>query len=363
MPGALFTPLKIRSVDIPNRVVVSPMCMYSAQDGLPTDWHKIHLGSRAVGGAGLVIVEATAISPVGRITPGDLGLWSDDHVAAFRPIVEFIAAQGSVPGIQIAHAGRKSGRTLPWEGNKPIPAEIWGHIPAPSAIAFEPSWQTPVAMDEAAIEALVRDFAAATCRAFEAGFKVVEAHFAHGYLLHEFLSPISNRRDDQFGGTLENRARVPLMVVRAMREAWPEHLPLFVRLSIVDWLEGGLTLDDTIQFATWLKEAGVDLVDCSSGAIAPGENIPTSAGYHAPMTKEIRSRAGIATGVVGMITDPRMADAFIEDGTADLVFLARAMLQNPYWARDAAELLGAENALDIPIQYRRAIAGLARRTK
>lgn len=356
MSSALFDPLRLRAVELPNRVVVSPMCMYSAQDGLPNAFHLVHLGSRAVGGAGLIIAEATGVTPDARITPGDLGLWSDAHVDAFRPITAFIDAQGSVPGIQLAHAGRKAGRTVPWEGNQPIPIDQWGPLLAPTAIPFEPNWQTPVPMDEAAMDQVVADFAAATHRAVSAGFKVIEAHFAHGYLAHEFLSPLSNHRDDRFGGSLENRARFPLRIVHAMREALPADLPLFVRLSVVDWAEGGLTLNDTVALAEWLKDAGADLIDCSSGANVPGEIAPSTPGYHSEMAARIRTETGIATGVVGLISDPEMANGFVANGTADLIFLARAMLRNPYWARDAAETLGVDNPIPVPIQYRRAIA-------
>jgi 2,4-dienoyl-CoA reductase-like NADH-dependent reductase (Old Yellow Enzyme family) len=359
----LFSPLIIRSLQIPNRIAMSPMCMYSCVDGFATDWHLVHLGSRAVGGVGLVVAEATAVSPAGRITTGDLGLWSDAHTEALKPVTRFIAAMGAVPAIQLAHAGRKGGRTPPWEGNAPVPQEEWGRLPAPSPIAFQPDWHAPEEMDEAAIERVVDEFAAATRRAYAAGFKAVEAHFAHGYLMHQFLSPLSNRRTDQYGGSLENRARVPLMVARAMRANWPDELPLLVRLSTVDWAEGGLDLEQTITFAGWLKDSGVDLVDCSSGAVVPGEQVPVAPGYHAPMAREIRTRAGIATGVVGLVVDPELAESMISDGTADLVFLARALLRDAYWARHAAERLGAENPIPIPVQYRRAIARMAGRTQ
>lgn len=362
MPSPLFSSLMLRSVELRNRIVVSPMCMYSCTDGLANAWHMVHLGSRAVGGAGLVIAEMTAVSPNGRITPGDLGLWSDAHAEALAPIAEFITSQGSVPGIQLAHAGRKAGRSVPWEGNVPLGVETWGHLEAPSALAFSPDWQTPVEMSEADIERRAREFGAATRRAAQAGFKVVEAHCAHGYLLHEFLSPLSNRRSDRFGGSLENRARAPLMFIRAMRENWPSDLPLFVRLSVVDWVEGGLDLEQSLTFAQWLKEAGVDLIDCSSGAVVPDEKIPAAPGYHAAFSQPIRTRVGIPTGVVGLITEPLQAEALIRDGAADLVCLARAMLKDAYWPRHAAEVLGAENAVAIPIQYRRAVAAMARRT-
>ncbi|MEP9386036.1 NADH:flavin oxidoreductase/NADH oxidase [Mesorhizobium sp. KR9-304] len=359
----LFTPLSLRSVTVPNRIVMSPMCMYTCRDGIPGDWHKIHLGSRAAGGVGMVVLEATAVSPVARITPGDLGLWSDEHVRALEPIAALISAAGSVPAIQLAHAGRKGGRTIPWDGNAPIAEEQWGKLPAPSALPFQPDWNTPEEMDEAAIARMVEDFAAATRRACRAGFRAIEAHFAHGYLLHEFFSPLANKRTDRFGGSFEGRAAVPIMVVRAMRAAMPDELPLMVRLSIVDWTEGGITLEDTIRLASMMKDEGVDLVDCSSGAVVPGEQAPVEPGYHAPMTREIRARTGLATGVVGLITEPEMAERFISDGAADLVFLARALLRDPYWPRMAAHVLGAENAIEIPIQYRRAVARMGGRTQ
>lgn len=359
----LFSPLSLRSVTVPNRIVMSPMCMYSCVDGIPGDWHKVHLGSRAAGGVGMITLEATAVTAIGRITPGDLGLWSDAHARALEPIVALIEAQGSVPAIQLAHAGRKAGRTIPWEGNAPIAEAAWGKLPAPSAIPFQPDWNTPEAMDEQAILRLAEDFAAATRRAVKAGFKVIEAHFAHGYLVHQFFSPLSNKRTDAFGGTLEKRAAVPLMVIRAMRAAMPDDLPLIARLSIVDWVEGGVTLEDTISLVAWMKQEGVDLVDCSSGAVVPGEVIPIEPGYHGPMTREIRERTGVMTGVVGLITDPRMANGFIADGTADLVFLARALLRDAYWPRMAAAVLEAENPIPLPIQYRRAVARMAGRTQ
>jgi 2,4-dienoyl-CoA reductase-like NADH-dependent reductase (Old Yellow Enzyme family) len=363
MSSQLFSPLRARSVDLRNRIVVSPMCMYSCTDGLANAWHLVHLGSRAVGGAGLVMAEMTAVAARGRITPGDLGLWSDAHAEALAPVAAFISQQGSVPGIQLAHAGRKAGRSVPWDGNIPISAEQWGVLQAPSALPFTEGWQTPHEMDEEAIALLAANFGAAARRAAQAGFKVIEAHGAHGYLLHEFLSPLSNRRTDRFGGSLENRARAPLMVIRAMRENFPQELPVIVRLSVVDWAEGGLDLEQSVIFAQWLKEAGVDLIDCSSGAVVPDEAIPLAPGYHSGFSQAIRSRVGVATGVVGLITEPQQAETLVSNGSADLIFLARAMLKDAYWPRHAAEILGAKNAVEIPIQYRRAVAAMARRTQ
>ena len=356
---SLFSSLQLREIVIPNRIAVSPMCTYSASgDGIPWDWHKVHLGSRAAGGAGLVFLEATAVSPDGRITPGCLGLWSEKHIEAYLPITEFISRSGSIPGIQLSHAGRKSGRSLPWEGNSPLQPEQWGPIMAPSAVPYRQDWNTPTAMSEADIFRVVAEFGDAAGRAHQAGFQVLEAHFAHGYLLHQFLSPLANFRSDQFGGSLKNRARFMLLTVRAMREAWPTHLPLFIRLSVIDWAPGGLDLEQTIQVVHWLKEEGVDLIDCSSGAVVPGETVPAKPMYHAEMTREIRTRADIPTGAVGRITRPDEADHLIRSGTADLVLIGRAMLQDPYWPRQAERELQAENPLLIPRPYRRAVEGL-----
>jgi 2,4-dienoyl-CoA reductase-like NADH-dependent reductase (Old Yellow Enzyme family) len=363
MSSQLFSSLRIRSLELRNRIVVSPMCMYSCTDGLANAWHLVHLGSRAVGGAGAVIAEMTAVAPGGRITPGDLGLWSDAHAEALAPVAAFITQQGSVPGIQLAHAGRKAGRTVPWEGNIPISTESWGALQAPSALPFTAGWQTPQEMTEEQITRLAADFGAAARRAAQAGFKVVEAHCAHGYLLHEFLSPLSNRRTDRFGGSLENRARAPLMMIRAMRENFPQDLPVFVRLSVVDWADGGLDLEQSLVFAQWLKEAGVDLIDCSSGAVVPDETVPLAPGYHSRFSRAIRSQVGIPTGVVGLITEPQQAETLVSEGAADLIFLARAMLKDAYWPRHAAEVLGAENAVAIPVQYRRAVAAMARKSQ
>jgi 2,4-dienoyl-CoA reductase-like NADH-dependent reductase (Old Yellow Enzyme family) len=363
MSSKLFSSLNLRSLEFRNRIVMSPMCMYSCTDGLANAWHLVHLGSRAVGGAGLVMAEMTAVTARGRITPGDLGLWSDAHAEALAPVAAFITQQGSIPGIQLAHAGRKAGRSVPWEGNIPLDVQTWGPLQAPSAVPFTEGWQTPDEMNEEEISSLAEAFGAAARRAARAGFKVVEAHCAHGYLLHEFLSPLSNQRTDRFGGSLENRARAPLMMIRAMRENWPQELPLFVRLSVVDWVEGGLDLEQSVRFAQWLKDIGVDLVDCSSGAVVPNEAIPLAPGYHAKFSQAIRARAGIATGVVGLVTEPQQAEALVHDGSADLIFLARAMLKDAYWPRHAAEVLGAENAVSIPVQYRRAVAAMTRRTQ
>lgn len=362
MPS-LFEPFALRGVTLANRIMMSPMCMYACRDGIGGDWQLVHLGSRASGGVGLVMAEATGVSAIGRITDGCLGMWSRAHAEAMKPAAAFIASQGSVPGIQLGHAGRKAGRTIPWAGNRPLPVEEWGRILAPSAIAFEDGWQVPKAMDENDMDRVEAEFAEAVKLSVAAGFRVIEAHAAHGYLLHEFLSPLANRRDDRYGGTLENRARFPLRVVRAMRAALPDELPLFVRLSTVDWAAGGLTIDETVELCRWLRAEGADLIDVSSGAVVPGEKIPAAPGYHAPFARRIRAEAGIATGVVGMITDPRQAQALLDEGAGDLVVLGRALLRDAYWPRQAAEALGAENGLPLPIAYRRAVTGMAKGTQ
>ena len=352
--STLFSPFKLRELVFPNRVVMSPMCQYAAADGLAQPWHMTHLGSRAIGGAGLIMAEATAVSPEGRLSPEDLGIWSDLHAEALRPVTDFIRGCGAVPGIQLAHGGRKSARFRPWDGNGPLtPNRGWPLI-GPSAVAFDEGWQVPVEMDAGEIARIVDAFRAGARRALAAGFDVIEGHFAHGYLLHSFLSPLSNKRTDQYGGSLENRARLPLMVARALREEWPTHLPVFVRISAVDWHEGGLTLDESVQFGRWLRDSGIDLVDCSSGAVVPGEKIPVAPGYQVPFAARIRKEAGIATAAVGVITQPQQAEDILAREDADLVFLARALLRDPYWAQSASEQLDAQSRW--PIQYARAVA-------
>jgi len=356
----IFSELRIRGISIRNRVVMSPMCMYTSEgDGLPTDWHLVHLGSRAAGGAGLVFTEATAVSADGRITPGDLGLWSDAHIDGHRRLTAAVSAHGAVPGIQLAHAGRKAGRSRPWEGNEPLPREQWGQLLAPSELPFKSGWHTPTAMTERDMDRMIADFAEAAHRAYEAGYRVLEGHFAHGYAMHQFLSPLANRRTDRYGGSLENRARFPVAVARALRQAWPDDLPLFIRLSMVDWLPGGIPLEETIQVAAWLREAGVDLIDGTSSGIAPGETIPEEPLYHLAMITEIRRRAGILTAAVGRIRTPAEACEALHSGGADMVFIGRAMLQDAYWARRAARELGVEDRDDVPVQYRRATQHLS----
>jgi 2,4-dienoyl-CoA reductase-like NADH-dependent reductase (Old Yellow Enzyme family) len=349
----LFEPLTIGNVTLRNRIVVSPMCEYSAVDGLPNDWHLVHLGSRAVGGAGLVFTEATGVSAEGRISPGDTGLWNDAQQAAWTRIAAFVSSQGAVPGIQLAHAGRKGSTEVPWRGGKALTAEAGAWTPvAPSAIAFDSDYPMPAALDAAGIQKVIADFAAATRRAREAGFGVVEVHAAHGYLLHEFLSPLSNQRNDDHGGSLENRARLLREVVAAVRREWPAPKPLFVRVSATDWVAGGWDIDECVELARWLKTDGVDLIDCSSGGMAPHAKIPVAPGYQVPFAARIRREAGIATGAVGMITTPAQAREILDHGDADLIIMAREFLRDPYFPRRAAQELGVE--IKPPQQYLRA---------
>jgi 2,4-dienoyl-CoA reductase-like NADH-dependent reductase (Old Yellow Enzyme family) len=351
--SALFSKLKIRDVEFRNRVFVSPMCQYSCVDGLANAWHLVHLGSRAVGGAALVMVEATAVSAVGRISPGDTGIWSDEHARAFEPIASFIKTQGAVAGIQLAHAGRKASTDVPWRGGKPLSkAEGGWQTLAPSAIAFG-KYPVPREMTHEEIESVISQFADAARRSLDAGFQVIELHMAHGYLLHEFLSPLSNLRTDEYGGDFEGRTLFPARVAEAVRGVWPESLPLFVRISATDWAEGGWDLEQSIEFSRLLKKKGVDLIDCSSGALVPGVKIPVAPGYQVPFAAAIRKEAGIATGAVGMITEPTQAEQIISSGEADAVFLARAMLRDPYWAFHAAQELKADAPW--PVQYDRAV--------
>jgi len=349
----LFQPFHLGDVRLRNRIAVSPMCEYSATEGVPDDWHLVHLGSRAVGGAGLVFTEATAVSPEGRISPADTGLWNDAQQAAWTRIAAFIAAQGAVAGIQLAHAGRKGSTEAPWRGGKVVPMEQGGWTPvAPSAIAFADDYPMPRALDAAGIAKVVADFAAAAARSRDAGFRVLEVHAAHGYLLHEFLSPLSNQRDDAYGGTLENRARLLREVVAAVRVAWPAPAPLVVRVSATDWVQGGWDIGECVQLCRWLKDDGVDLIDCSSGGNVPNATIPVAPGYQVPFAARIRRDAGIATGAVGLITDARQAEDILERGDADLVFIARELLRDPYFPRRAAAELGVH--IEPPVQYGRA---------
>jgi len=349
----LFTPLKLRDVEFRNRVFVSPMCQYSAQDGLPGDWHFVHLGSRAVGGAGLVITEATAVSPEGRISAADLGIWSDAHGEAFKPLVRFVKAQGAAAGIQLAHAGRKASTGAPWDGGGYVGADRGGWTPVgPSPVAFDAASPAPHELTREEIDRLVGQFGDAARRALAAGFDIVEIHAAHGYLLHEFLSPLTNMRTDRFGGSFENRIAVPLAVVARVREVWPASRPLFVRISATDWVEGGWSLADSVALSRLLKDAGVDLVDCSSAGAVANAKIPVGPGYQSPFAAAIRKEAGIATGAVGMVTSPEQAEQILATGQADAVLLARELLRNPYWPLMAARRLGA--TVEWPKQYLRA---------
>jgi 2,4-dienoyl-CoA reductase-like NADH-dependent reductase (Old Yellow Enzyme family) len=348
----LFTPITLRNLTIRNRVFVSPMCQYSSEDGMPSTWHLVHLGSRAVGGAGLVMMEATGVSPEGRISPWDMGIWSDAHAIAMRPITDFIRGQGAAPGIQLAHAGRKASTDRPWTGGGLVPPARGGWQPvAPSPIPFDEKYAMPREMTPADIDKVVADFTAATRRAIDAGFDVVEIHVAHGYLMHEFLSPLSNHRKDDYGGSLANRLRLPLRVAKAVRETFPQHLPVFARLSCTDWVEGGWDLPQSIELSREFKSLGIDLIDCSSGAIVPHAKIPIGPGYQVPFAEAIRKEVGIPTGAVGMITEPAQAESILASAQADCVLIARAMLHDPYWALHAAEELGAD--ADWPAQYLR----------
>ena len=350
----LFSPLSIRSVKLRNRIGVSPMCQYSATDGFANDWHYVHLGSRSVGGAGLVMVEATAVSPEGRITPGCLGLWSDQHIEPLARIARFVKEQGAVPGIQIAHAGRKGSADLPWRGGAHLSAEQGGwETIAPSAIPFGDYLpRIPNAMTEADILRVQNDFVAATRRALAAGFQWLELHAAHGYLFNEFLSPLSNHRADKYGGSFENRARLLVDTARVVRKAWPDNLPLAVRISAIDWMPGGWQIEDSVALAKLLKAEGMDLVDCSSGGLVPDAKIEVKPGYQVPFSEQVRHGAQIKTAAVGFITEAKQADDIIRSGKADIVFLARQMLVDPYWPAHAAKALG--HKVTPPNQYLRA---------
>jgi 2,4-dienoyl-CoA reductase-like NADH-dependent reductase (Old Yellow Enzyme family) len=354
--GHLFTPLRIRDITFHNRIAVSPMCQYSSEDGFANDWHLVHLGSRAVGGAAVVITEAAAVEPRGRISPVDLGIWKDDHVEFLSRIARFIAGQGGIPGMQIAHAGRKGSTKPPWEGGATIPEGQGGWRPvAPSPIPFRAADPPPEELSVTAIRCILESFGAAARRAWAAGFQLLEIHCAHGYLAHEFLSPLSNRRTDEYGGSLDKRMRFVLEVTTAVRRAWPEKLPLFVRISATDWVEGGWTIDDSVELARRLRPLGVDLIDCSSGGSDPAAQIPAMPGYQVPFAECIKREAGVLTGAVGLITSAPQAEEIVASGRADLVLLAREMLRDPYFALHAARELGGE--APVPVQYARAFPG------
>ncbi len=351
----LFAPLTLRKITLRNRVGVSPMCQYSSHDGFATDWHLVHLGSFAVGGAGLVMTEAAAVLPEGRISPQDLGIWDDAHVPMLARINAFLSAEGAVPGVQLAHAGRKASTYRPWGGGHGTvqPADGgWTNVMAPSAVAFSDTYPMPRALTLEGIADVVKAFRDAAVRALAAGFHVIELHAAHGYLLHEFLSPLSNIRTDAYGGSLENRARLCLEVVHAVRAVWPDTMPLFVRISATDWTEGGWTPDESVQLARWLKTAGVDLIDVSTGGNVNGAKIPIGPGYQVPFAQTVRGEANIPTAAVGMITTAEQAERIVADGAADVVLLAREFLRQPHWPLLAAHALGAE--IKWPSQYERA---------
>jgi 2,4-dienoyl-CoA reductase-like NADH-dependent reductase (Old Yellow Enzyme family) len=350
----LFSPLRLREVELRNRIVVSPMCQYSSVDGFANDWHLVHLGSRAVGGAGLIITEAAAVTEEGRISPDDLGIWKDEHVEMLARIFQFIEAQGAVAGMQLAHAGRKASTSAPFKGHAPIgPAEGgWTPILAPSALAFDDGHQVPEELDRAGIDRVIRAFGEAARRALAAGAKVVEIHAAHGYLLNSFLSPLSNKRTDEYGGSFENRMRLLCEVTEETRKSWPEKYPLLVRISASDWVKGGWTIEDSVALAKKLGPLGVDLIDCSSGGNVPDAKIAVGPGYQVPFAARIRAEAKMRTGAVGMITSAQQADQIVRMGEADVVLMAREFLRDPYWPLHAAREL--KQTVEAPAQYGRA---------
>ena len=349
----LLSSLKIRELQFRNRIFVSPMCQYSAKDGVPNDWHLVHLGSRAVGGAGLVITEATAVPPEGRISHADLGIWNDEQRDAFKRITDFIKSQGSVPGIQLAHAGRKASTKVPWAGEGMVPESEGGwKVIGPSPYKFSDSYPQPKEMTPADIKSVVQQWRDAARRSLEAGFQVAEIHMAHGYLLHQFLSPLSNKRTDEYGGSLENRMRFPLEVAQAVRDVWPNNLPVFVRISATDWTEGGWDLPQSIELAKELKKLGIDLIDSSTGGLVPNAKIPIAPGYQVKFAEEVRRQAGIMTGAIGLITDAAQAENVLVTEQADAVLMARELLRDPYFPLHAAKALGDDP--QYPNQYLRA---------
>jgi len=349
----LFSPLKLRNTEFKNRIFVSPMCQYSSREGMPNDWHLVHLGARAVGGAALVIAEATAVSPEGRITPWDNGIWSDPHAQAFQPIAAFIKAQGAIPGIQLGHTGRKASTEAPWRERRPLGENEGGWKPvAPSPLPFDRCSPVPRELTVAEIAELVSKFAEATGRSLQAGFEVLEIHMAHGYLFHQFLSPLTNQRSDRYGGSLENRLRFPLEAARAIRKIWPDSFPLFIRISCTDWVENGWDLAQSFELCRRLKEIGVDLIDCSSGGIVPDAPISPGPGFQTPFSAAVRQQVGMPTGAVGLITEPAQAEQIISTGQADAVLLGREFMRDPYWPLHAARALGVD--IPWPKQYERA---------
>jgi 2,4-dienoyl-CoA reductase-like NADH-dependent reductase (Old Yellow Enzyme family) len=354
--SSLFEPLSLKSITLRNRIGISPMCMYSSDDGVANDWHQVHLGARAAGGAGLIIAEATAVSPEGRITPGDAGIWDDKHIEPLARITRFIKSQGAVAGIQIAHAGRKASAARPWEGAGHLADNAGGWpVVSASAVAFGGDLdKVPVALSVEGIQHVQADFVAAAKRSLAAGYEWLEVHAAHGYLLHQFLSPLSNARVDAYGGIFENRIRFLLETVRALRAVWPERLPFTVRLSCTDWIEGGWSIEETIALVLRLKAEGVDLIDCSSGGGAQGAKIPVGPGYQVKFAEQVKREAGILTAAVGLITEPAQAEEIVQSGKADLVLLARESLRDPNWPLRAARALGVTERLSPPVQYARA---------
>jgi len=349
----LLSPLKIKDITLRNRIAISPMCQYSATDGFANDWHLVHLGSRAVGGASLIIQEATAVSPEGRISPGDLGLYNEAHIEKLQQITSFIHQHGAVAGIQLAHAGRKAGCARAWEGGKQLQAADGGWTTvAPSAIAFNPEENVPQALDQDGINKVIADFKTSAQRSLKAGFKLVEIHAAHGYLIHQFLSPLSNWRTDAYGGSFENRTRLLLEIINAVHTVWPKNLPLFVRISATDWADGGWNADEAVKLSSILKECDVDLIDCSSGGMVPYQKIPLAPGYQVEFAERIKNETGILTGTVGLITEAQQAEDILQKGQADLILIARASLRDPHFPLNAAKLL--EDNIEWPLQYLRA---------
>ncbi len=351
---ALFSPLALRSLTLRNRIGVSPMCQYSSQEGFATDWHLVHLGAFATGGAALVFSEATAVTPEGRISPQDLGIWNDAHIPALRRVTDFVRAQGAVAGIQLAHAGRKASTRRPWEGRNAVaPSDGgWSDVMAPSAVPYSMNYPLPRALDSEGIVRVIDAFVSGAQRALAAGFQVAEIHAAHGYLLHEFLSPLSNHRTDEYGGSFANRARLVLQVCNAVRGVWPDSLPVFVRISATDWADGGWDVNESVQLAQQLKAIGIDVIDCSSGGLAAHQHIVVSPGYQVPFAQRIKHDADIVTAAVGLITDAQQAEQIVAQNKADIVLLAREMLRNPHWALHAAHELGVDGPW--PVQYERA---------
>ncbi len=354
MSSQLFTSYTSRSVVLKNRIGVSPMCQYSAENGMPNTWHTVHLGSRAVGGAGLVFVEAAAVAADARISPADIGIWNDQQAAAFLPIAQFIKSQGAAPGIQLAHAGRKGSTQVPWVGRKAVPAREGGWATyGPSALSFNDVYTEPQAMSAADVDRIIDEFVQATRRSVKAGFEVLELHMGHGYLLHQFLSPLANQRDDEYGGSFEHRTAFARELVAAVRAVWPEHLPLFVRLSVTDWLDNGWDVAQSIRLSAALAKLGVDVIDCSSGSVVPESRVVQAPGYQVPLSAAIRKEAAVATAAVGKITDARQAESILEAGEADLIFMARGLLVDPYWPLRAQQELEGDAVW--PVQYQRAV--------